>query len=401
VRFGNRKSIETYLFISNMKRIYFDNASTTPVDEEVISAMLPYFWLRFGNASSLHRSGLSAKSALDNSRECIARKINAKAEEIIFTSGGSESDNLAIKGIAYAYRHKGNHIITSSIEHPAVLDSCKALEEEGFKVTYLRVDNNGFVDIEQLESAITPKTILVSIIHANNEIGTIQDIERIGKLCTKYNLIFHVDAVQSFTKTHIDVKKMNIGLLSFSAHKIHGPKGIGGLYVNEGILVKKQIHGGHQEFDFRAGTENIAGIVGFAKAVELCEEEQNRNMQLLRDKLIYNILKNIAYCRLNGAVGDKRLCNNVNVTFEYLDGEALMMELDAKGVEVSTGSACSSQSRDPSHVLLAIGLNNDLARGAIRLTLNRYNNDEEIDYFLEILSQFVTDIRKINPGWNN
>ena len=382
-----------------MRRIYLDNASTTPVDEEVLNAMLPYFNVKFGNASSLHRFGLEARDAVERSREIIAKKINAVPEEIIFTSGGSESDNLALRGIAYAYRNKGNHIITSSIEHPAVLDTCKALEEEGFKVSYLKVDKEGFVDLQELESSINKKTILVSIMHGNNEIGTIQNIKKIGEICEKKGAIFHTDAVQSFTKVPIDVEEMNIGLLSFSGHKIHGPKGIGGLYVNKSVKLRKLIFGGHQEFDTRPGTENVPAIAGFAKAVEICNETDIDKMKVLRDRLIDGIIKSIPECRLNGAKGERRLCNNVNVSFNYVDGEALMMELDNKMIEVSTGSACSSQSKEPSHVLLAIGLKNDAARGAIRATLSRFNKKEEIDYFLERLPEIVDNLRQINPLW--
>ena len=381
-----------------MKRIYLDNAATTPVDKAVIDTMLSFFDTDFGNPSSLHRYGISAKYALDNCRETIAKFINASSEEIIFTSGGTESDNLAIRGVANEYKEKGNHIITSSIEHPAVLDTCKVLEEDGFKVTYLSVDEQGFVDLDELEKSITDKTILVSVMHGNNEIGTIQDINSIADICEERDVIFHTDAVQTFAKTKIDVKKIHAGLISFSAHKIHGPKGIGGLYINSGIRIKKLIYGGHQEQDYRSGTENLPAIVGFAKAVELCKEEHVQRMRELRDRIIKGISV-IPECRLNGPNEDNRLCNNVNFSFKYVDGEALMMDLDNIGIEVSTGSACSSQSKDPSHVLLAIGLSNDIARGAIRITLSRYNTNEDVKFLIDSLPEVVDRLRAINPLW--
>ena len=381
-----------------MKRVYLDNAATTPVAKEVVKAMMPFFDADFGNPSSLHRYGIEAKYALDNFREIIAKSINADPEEIVFTSGGSESDNLAIRGVAEAYRNKGNHIITTSIEHPAVLDTCKALEEEGFVVTYLNVDDEGFIDLDELEKSITNKTILVSVMHGNNEIGTIQDIKSISAICEERDVIFHTDAMQSFTKFPIDAKKLNAGLISFSAHKIHGPKGIGGLYINKNIRIRKMVYGGHQEQDYRAGTENLPAIAGFAKAVELCNDVHNDRMRELRDSIIKGISV-VSECRLNDPIGKKRLCNNANFSFSYVDGEALMMDIDNKGIEVSTGSACSSQSRDPSHVLMAIGLNNDIARGSIRITLSRYNTNGDIKFLLDTLPEAVKKLREINPLW--
>jgi len=386
-----------------MKKIYLDHGATTPVDKEVVKAMLPYLIEKFGNASSIHSYGQETKEALEKSREIVAKKLGAKPNEIIFTSGGSESDNLAIKGVAHAYRNKGNHIITSDIEHPAVLGTCKSLAEEGFEITYLKVDNEGFVKPDDVEKAITKKTILVSIMHANNEIGTIEPIEEIGKICKSKGVLFHTDAVQSFTKVPIDVNKMNIDLLSISAHKIHGPKGVGALYIREGTKIKKMIDGGHHEFDMRAGTENIPGIVGFAKAVELVNDNQIKYMTKLRDKLIKELLR-IPDTKLNGPSGknlDRRLCNNVNISFKYAEGESILLRLDDKGIAVSTGSACSSRSLKPSHVLLAIGLKPETAHGSIRFTLGRENTMQEINYTIKTTKEVVEELRKLSPFGKN
>jgi len=379
-------------------RVYLDHAATTPVDPAVVSAMLPYFTEKFGNASSLHAWGREAQAALEEAREQIARKINAAPEEIVFTSGGSESDNLAVKGVAYALREKRNHIITSKIEHPAVLESCRRLEKEGFKVTYLNVDREGFVDLAQLEAAITDKTALVSIMHANNEIGTIQNIDAIGGICQKKNVIYHTDSVQSFTKVPLDVKKQNIGLASFSAHKIHGPKGVGALYVRRDVKrsLIKQIHGGHHERDLRAGTENIPGVVGFAKAVELAGTQHVREMTKLRDTLLDGLLK-IEDTHVNGPLGEHRLCNNASVSFHFIEGEGILLHLDMKGIAVSTGSACSSQSLEPSHVLTAIGLPVELAHGTIRFSLGRENTKEEIEYTIDSAKEVVGKLRALSP----
>jgi cysteine desulfurase len=378
-------------------RVYLDNGATTMVAKEVVDEMNIYFTERYGNASSLHSFGEEAKKALENARGIIAKRINAEPKEIIFTSGGSESDNLAIKGAALAMKAKGNHIITSSIEHPAVLGTSNFLQKQGFEVTYLKVDKEGFIGLEELEKAITQKTILVSIMHANNEIGTIQDLEKIGAICKKHNVLFHTDAVQSFTKTDIDVKRMNIGLASFSAHKIHGPKGVGALYVRKGVKLEKIIHGGHHEFNIRAGTENVSGIAGFGKAVEIADEKHSVKMAGLRDYFISEIMKSIKDVKLNGPSGEKRLCNNVNVSFKYIEGESILFHLDIKGVEVSTGSACSSQSLEPSHVLLAIGLPHEIAHGTIRFTLSRYTTKEEVDYTVKTVKDVVENLRKISP----
>jgi len=360
--------------------------------------MQPYFSEKFGNASSLHTYGQIAKQALEKSRETIAKKINAEPNEIIFTSGGTESDNLAIKGVAYANKEKGNHIITTKIEHHAIQKSCEALEKEGFNITWLDVDKDGFINLEKLKNSITEKTVLISIIHGNNEIGTIQDIDKIGELCKEKNIYFHTDAVQSFTKIPIDVKKQNITLASFSAHKIHGPKGVGALYVKKGTKLKKLSDGGPQESTIRAGTENIPNIVGFAKAVELAKKEDCKKMQKLKDYFIEKIEKDIPEVKLNGS-RKQRLCNNINITFKYIEGEALLLRLDDKGIAVSTGSACSSRELKPSHVLTAIGLHPAMAHGSIRFTLSRFTTKEELDYTIKNLKEAVADLRKVSPLW--
>ncbi|MFH0979131.1 MAG: cysteine desulfurase NifS [Candidatus Woesearchaeota archaeon] len=375
-------------------RVYLDNGATTKTDHEVVKAMMPYFTEVYGNASSLHSIGEEASKALQNVRKTIAQKINAMPEEIIFTSGGTESDNLAIKGVAYANKEKGRHIITTKIEHHAVLYTCKQLEREGFEVTYLNVDAEGFVDLKELEKNIKEGTILVSIMYANNEIGTIEPIEEIGKICKKHKIIFHTDAVQSFCKVPIDVKKMNIDLLSASSHKIHGPKGIGMLYVRKGTQIQRMADGGEQEFRLRAGTENIAGAVGFAKAVELANEADCQRMAKLRDKLINGLLA-IENTKLNGP--RERLCNNANISFNFIEGEGLLYMLNDMGIEVSTGSACSSKSLAPSHVLLAIGLRHEVAHGSIRFTLSKYTTEQEIDYTIEKVKEAVTKLRRISP----
>ncbi|MBW3000233.1 cysteine desulfurase NifS [Candidatus Woesearchaeota archaeon] len=378
------------------KKVYLDNAATTEVDEGVINAMIPFFKENYGNASSLHTKGQEAKKSLEEARKIIAQKINAEPEEIVFTSGGTESDKLAIKGAVYANKEKGKHIITTKAEHPAVLGSFKSLWQEGFEVTYLDVDKEGFVDLKQLKKAIKPETILVSVIHANNEIGTINDITAIGQICKEKGILFHSDAVQSFTKTPIDVKKMNIDLLSMSAHKIHGPKGVGALFVRKGVKVKKQLDGGAHEFRLRAGTENVAGIVGFVKAVELITNEDIEKITKLRDKLMKEIEEKIPEVILNGP-RDKRICNNAGFSFKHIEGESLLMHLDAKGICVSTGSACSSASLKPSHVLMAIGLEPEIAHGSIRFRLSKYNTEEEIDYVIENLIEIVKNLRAISP----
>jgi cysteine desulfurase len=377
--------------------IYLDNGATTMMDPEVIKTMTPYFSEKYGNASSSHMMGIWARQAVDESRHVIASSIGAKDDEIIFTSGGTESNNLAIKGIAFANKDKGKHIITTKIEHDCVLNSCKWLETQGFEVTYLNVDNQGFVKPEDLEKAIRKDTILVSVIHANNEIGTIQDIKRLGEICRKNNVLFHTDACQSFTKAELDVKKQNLDLVTLNAHKIHGPKGIGVLYIRKGIRITPLLHGGGHEFKLRSGTENVPGIVGFAKAVKLANDRHVKQMTKLRDNLIDEIMKKIPETRLNGAVGDSRLCNNVNFAFKYVEGESIGAMLDAKGISSSTGSACSSKSLEPSHVLIAIGMKPEDAHGSLRLTLSRFTKEEEIDKVIDELPKIIDKLRKMSP----
>ncbi|MEM2956475.1 MAG: cysteine desulfurase NifS [Candidatus Pacearchaeota archaeon] len=380
-------------------KVYMDNAATTPVRKEVIKAMLPYFNKKFGNASSLHLYGREARDAIENARKTIARIINAEPEEIIFTSGGTESDNMAIKEIAFASKTKHkNEIITSKIEHDAVLESCKMLEKIGFKVHYVNVNKEGIVDIDEIKRMITDKTILVSIMHANNEIGTIQPIEEIGRICKRYNVYFHTDAVQTFCKLPIDVKKMNIDLLSASSHKIYGPKGVGFLYIRKGIIIEPLIHGGGHEFGFRSGTENVPGIVGFAKAAELANKErerERRRLKKMRDRIIRE-LKKIEGCEINGSLKN-RLENNINVSFRAIEGESILLKLDKKGIAVSTGSACSSKSLEPSHVLLALGLPHIAAHGSIRISLGRFNTEKEVDYLLKVFPKVIEELRKISP----
>ncbi|MHA1231149.1 MAG: cysteine desulfurase family protein [Candidatus Helarchaeota archaeon] len=386
-------------------KVYFDNSATTPVDEEVIKAMIPYFNEKFGNASSLHFFGHEAREAIERSREIIAKRLNAEYDELIFTSGGTESDNYALKGIAYAFKEKQkDHLIVSSIEHPAILNSAKALEKEGFKVSYLNVDKEGFVDLDQLEKLITDKTVLVSIMQANNEIGTIQDLEHIGQICKEKDVIFHSDAVQAFTKVPLDVKKYNLDLVSITAHKIHGPKGIGALYIKKELQrrIKKLIDGGGHEFRLRAGTENVPGAVGFAKAVEIATTDHIQYMTKLRNYIIKNIFDEIPECYLNGpdidTKGDKRLCNNVNVSIKYIEGESILLMLSDKGIAVSTGSACASKNIEPSHVLQAIGRSYEEGlHGTIRVSLSRKNTYEEADYFLMNLKEIVEKLRNMSP----
>lgn len=378
-----------------MRRIYLDHAATTPVAKEVLEAMQPFFSQKFGNASSVHTLGREAREAIEKSREIIEKKLNAKDHRVIFTSGGTESNNFAIKGIGFANREKGKHIITTKIEHDCVLNSCKWLEKQGFEITYLPVDKEGFVNPDDVEKAIRKDTILVSVMHANNEIGTIEPIEEIGKICSEHDVYFHTDACQSFTKVPIDLEKQNIDLITINAHKIYGPKGIGALVIRKGIKIDPLLHGGGHEFGFRSGTENVPGIVGFAKAVEIAKERDVEHMTKLRDMLIEGALE-IEDSRLNGP-RKKRLCNNTNFSFKFIEGESLVLHLDAKGICASTGSACSSHSLEPSHVLLAIGLTPEEAHGSIRMTVGRENTEEEIKYTLEVLEEAVNKLREISP----
>ncbi|WIV11194.1 cysteine desulfurase NifS [Proteiniborus sp. MB09-C3] len=386
-----------------IRQVYLDNAATTPVKEEVLKAMLPYFTEKYGNPSSIYRLGQETRAAIDEAREKVAKVLNANSREIFFTGGGSEADNWAIKGIAFANKDKGNHIITSKIEHHGVLHTCEYLEKNGFKVTYLDVDENGTVNIEQLKDSITDKTILISIMFANNEIGTIQPIKEIGNIAKENKIYFHTDAVQAIGNINIDVDDLNIDLLSMSAHKLYGPKGVGALYIRQGVKIHPHIHGGAQEKNRRAGTENIPGIVGFGKAIELAYEtidEHNSNLTRLRDKFIKDIYKNIGYVRLNGHPKN-RLPGNVNFSFEFIEGESLLLSLDMVGISASSGSACTSGSLDPSHVLLAIGLPHEIAHGSLRLTLGDFNTEEEIDYVVENLVKIVDRLREMSPLYEN
>jgi len=376
-----------------------DHAATTFVKEEVLQEMLPFFTEKYGNASSIYALGRESKKAIEEAREKVAEVFNCDAREIFFTGSGTEADNWAIKGVAYANRSRGNHIITTTIEHHAVLHTCQYLEKEGFEVTYLPVDEYGMVSVEQLKEAITDKTILISVMFANNEIGTIQPIEEIGKIAKERGIYFHTDAVQAVGNIDIDVKKYNIDLLSLSAHKFYGPKGIGALYVRKGVKMNNFIQGGAQERGRRAGTENVAGIVGLAKALELATKDidsHNKKLIALRDRLINEVLEKIPYTRLNGHP-KKRLPGNVNFSFEFIEGESLLLMLDMKGIAASSGSACTSGSLDPSHVLLAIGLPHEIAHGSLRLSLGDDNTEEDIDYVLEVLPKIVNRLREMSP----
>ncbi len=376
--------------------VYLDNGATTKIDQKVLQAMQPYYTEKYGNASAIHSFGLEAQEALEKSRKVIANSLGAKHEEIFFTSGGTESNNWALKGIAFANKDQGNHIITTKVEHECILNSCKWLATQGFNITYLNVDKEGFVDPKELEKAITSKTILVSIIQANNEIGTIQDLKPLYDICKKHKVYFHTDACQSYTKTKIGAQDAD--LITLNAHKIHGPKGVGALYIKTGTKIIPWQHGGGHESKMRSGTHNVHGIVGFAEAVKVALEAKEAllRMRKLSNKLIKEILK-IPESRLNGSTGEKRLCNNVNVSFLKIEGESLTGYLNESSISASTGSACASKSLDPSHVLMAIGLNHEWAHGSLRLTLSKYTTEQEIDYTLEILPKIVDKLRKISP----
>ncbi|MBW2965876.1 cysteine desulfurase [Candidatus Woesearchaeota archaeon] len=375
--------------------IYLDNGATTKVALEVVKAMNKFHSESYGNASSIHHKGQEAKRALEEARHTIAKSIGAKDQEIIFTSGGTESNNFAIKGIAFANKNKGKHIITTKIEHDCVLNSCKWLEKQGFQVTYLNVDKEGFINPEELEKSITNKTILVSVIHGNNEIGTIQNLQALYEICKKHKIYFHTDACQSYTKTELSAK--NADLITLNAHKIHGPKGVGVLYIKKGTKITPLAHGGGHERNLRSGTENIPGIIGFAKAVKLAINKKHINsMAKLRDYFIEQALK-IPDTRLNGPKGNKRLCNNINISFRYIEGESIGAYLDVKGICTSTGSACSSKSLEPSHVLMALEKNSERAHGSLRFTISRFTTKQELDFTLKELKNTVQKLRKISP----
>lgn len=379
--------------------IYLDNAATTRVKPEVVETMKPYFEEMYGNPASMYTFAGKVKKSVDESREAIAEFLGANPNEIYFTGGGSESDNWAIKATAFAKREKGKHIITSKIEHHAILHTCEYLEKLGFEVTYLDVDENGVVDLEQLEASIREDTILISIMFANNEIGTIEPIKKIGEIARKHNVIFHTDAVQAYGHVPIDVKELHIDLLSASGHKINGPKGIGILYINESVKIGAFIHGGAQERGRRAGTHNTPGIVGFGKATRLAAESLERRAKYeseLRDYLIGRVLDEVPYTRLNGHPSE-RLSNNANFSFRFIEGESLLIMLDQKGICASSGSACTSGSLDPSHVLLAIGLPHEIAHGSLRLTLSEETTKEEIDYVVDEIKKIVERLRSMSP----
>jgi len=385
-----------------MRKVYLDNAATTRVKAEVIEEMNKYYGELYGNPSSIYNFGQLAKKSVESSREKVARLINSKSDEIYFTGGGSEADNWAVKGIISANEKKGNHIITTKIEHHAILHTCEYLEKKGVEVTYLDVDEDGLIDLNQLENSIKDNTLLITIMFANNEIGSIQSIKEIGDIAKKHDIYFHTDAVQAVGNVKIDVKEMNIDLLSLSAHKIHGPKGVGALYIKKGTKIHNLIHGGAQEKKLRAGTENVPGINGLGKAADIAYhnfDKKNKKLISLRDKLIDKIEKEIPDARLNGH-RTKRLPGNVNFSFKYIEGESLLLYLDMEGISASSGSACTSGSLDPSHVLMSIGLPHEIAHGSLRLSLSEYNTVEDVDYTVEKLITVVKRLRQMSPLYN-
>ncbi|MFW6233110.1 MAG: cysteine desulfurase family protein [Nanoarchaeota archaeon] len=379
-----------------MKQIYFDNAASTQVAPEVVKVMKPFFENKYGNASSQHIKGQEARNALEKARKIIAKSINSQENEIYFTSGGTESNNWALKGLYFWNKEnktKKNHIITTKIEHDCVLNTCKWLETQGAKITYLNVDKEGFIDLNELKKAITNKTILVSIIHGNNEIGTIQDIEKIGKICNEKGVLFHTDACQSYTKAELDVKKQNIDLISLNSHKIHGPKGVGALYIKKNVKITPLFHGGGHEKGLRSGTENISGIIGFAQASKVINKKDIEKMNKLKNKLINGLMK-INNVKLNGP--KERLCNNINISFNNIEGEAIGGYLQQKGICTSTGSACMAHSLESSHVLKAIGLTELQANSSLRISISKYTTEKEVDYFLKQINKIVKKLRFIS-----
>ena len=382
-----------------MRRIYLDHAATTPTHPEVVKAMLPFFSDAFGNPSSIYSYGQEAKGAVEEARTKVAELIGARSEEIVFTSGGTEADNLALKGLAYASEHKGNHIITTSIEHHAVLEACKFLEKRGLEITCLPVDKYGLVDPADVKKAITAKTILISVMHANNEVGTIEPVEEIGEIARKAGAYFHTDAVQTVGHIPVNVDKLKVDLLSISGHKFYGPKGVGALYVRKGTKLVPLVHGGEHEKRRRAGTENVPAIVGLGKAVELAGQEMGREVERLtnlRDKLIRGLVGKIDSVHLNGHP-TRRLPNNVNISIDFVEGESILLNLDLEGICASTGSACTSSSLEPSHVLLALGLPPEQAHGSLRFTFGRENTEEDVQRVLEVLPRVVAKLRAMSP----
>lgn len=388
----------------NNKKVYMDYSATTYTKPEVLEEMLPYFTEHFGNPSSLYSMSDVPRKAVNTARERVAKAINAEKDEIFFTAGGSESDNWILKGIALAHKSKGNHIITTKIEHHAILHACKFLEKNGFEVTYLPVDEYGIISLEDLRNAITDKTILVSIMFANNEIGSIQPIAEIGKLCKEKKVFFHTDAVQAVGHVVIDVKEMNIDALSMAGHKFYGPKGIGAMYLRKGIKIENLIHGGGQEKGKRASTENVPGIIGLGKAIELAVEEletESNRLRALRDRLLNGLVERIPHVKINGPIGENRMPGNVNLSFIGIEGETLLLDLNDEGIFASTGSACASGSLDPSHVLLSIGLSHGVAHGSLRLSLGAGTTEEEVEYALEVIPRIVKRRREMSPFWED
>lgn len=388
----------------NNKKVYMDYSATTYTKPEVLEEMLPYFTEHFGNPSSLYSMSDVPRKAVNTARERVAKAINAEKDEIFFTAGGSESDNWILKGIALAHKSKGNHIITTKIEHHAILHACKFLEKNGFEVTYLPVDEYGIISLEDLRNAITDKTILVSIMFANNEIGSIQPIAEIGKLCKEKKIFFHTDAVQAVGHVVIDVKEMNIDALSMAGHKFYGPKGVGAMYLRKGIKIENLIHGGGQEKGKRASTENVPGIIGLGKAIELAVEEletESNRLRALRDRLLNGLVERIAHVKINGPIGENRMPGNVNLSFIGIEGETLLLDLNDEGIFASTGSACASGSLDPSHVLLSIGLSHGVAHGSLRLSLGAGTTEEEVEYALEVIPRIVKRRREMSPFWED
>lgn len=385
-----------------MRKVYMDHSATTPVDPDIAHLMVKYMTEDFGNPSSIHSFGREVKKALEEAREQVANAIGAQPQEIIFTSGGTEADNAAIIGVATANCKKGNHIITSAVEHHAVIDTCHHLEKNGFTVTFLPVDEYGMVRVEDVRNAITPETVLITLMHANNEVGTIQPIAEIGAIAKEKGILMHVDAVQSFGKIPVDVNELNADLLSLSSHKIYGPKGVGCLYIRKGIRWTPVTFGGAQERKRRAGTENIPGIIGFGKAAQRAAAdmaEEAHYLQQLRDRLVQGIEERIDHIKLNGHP-EYRLPNNVNFSFQFIEGESLLLSLDMRGIAASSGSACTSGSLDPSHVLLAMGLSHEIAHGSLRLTLGKGNTMEEVEYVLDALPEIVDRLRQMSPLYN-
>lgn len=382
-----------------MKRIYLDHNATTPVHQDVYEAMLPFLMVDFGNPSSIHWAGRAPKKALDEARENTAQLLNCDVSEIVFTSSGSEGDNFAIKGIAEIKKAQGSHIITTKVEHPAVLNTCKYLLKTGFDVTFLDVDSDGMLSLEQLKNAITPKTILITIMYANNETGVIFPIDEIGQIAKQRNIAFHVDAVQAAGKIPIDVKKLNVDILTISGHKLYAPKGVGAVYIKRGVRLVPLVHGGHHERNRRAGTENVAGIAGLGKACEIAVrdmQEECERLSGLRDRLQKGLMERIPHTKLNGHP-EKRLPNTLNLSFEFVEGEGLLLNLDMKGIAASSGSACTSGSLEPSHVLVAMGIPHEVSHGSVRFSLGRDNTIEDINYVMEVLPPIVERMRAMSP----